>query len=425
MHSTTNTSLTPTKKILFDVTLLRKFPKRPTGILRVCAEFCNWFLKNAPSQVEFCFFEKTVKQFFFMHPSQIEAIVNTMCSPSPSTPLPKPSKSKLLQKIILLAKKFTLIVSSKRVNFKDYSIYFDLGLNARKSYLTTLLKHKMRHNFKLVTFCHDLIPALEPQFAWVETQKAFADINHFFKFIGEHSAHIFCVSKHTQKDLSFFLDSNNIPHPKMSIFINGSNLTHSSSTPLNALQDLIPNNFILYVSSIDKRKNHQVIYKAYRLLKEKGKENLPKIVFVGAHLGDAKSFLNYITWDPKVKDLFLTFDNVSDLELDWLYKNCLFTLYPSLYEGWGIPVAESLAHGKFCLASNATSIPEVGGDFVDYVHPLDTFAWATKISDYIDNPTILHDRTQRIKEQYKPQIWDTSIKEAYETLLELCTFSKN
>lgn len=409
----------PRKKILFDVTLLRKFPKRPTGILRVCAEFCNWFLKNAPSEVEFCFFEKTVKQFFFMSPAQVEAILENMCSTSPCSGEVKKSKSKLLQKIVLLAKKFVLIVSSKRVNFKDYSIYFDLGLNARKSYLMTLLKKKERYNLKLVTFCHDLIPALEPQFAWVETQKAFSDINHFFQFIGEHSAHIFCVSKHTQKDLAYFLKNHNIANPKTSIFINGSNLSNNSTELINAFHGLIPNNFILYVSSIDKRKNHQVIYKAYRLLKEQGKENLPKIVFVGARLGDAESFLNYITWDSKVKDLILTLDNVSDLELKWLYQNCLFTLYPSLYEGWGIPVAESLAHGKFCIASSATSIPEVGGDFVDYVHPLDTFAWAKKISDYCDNLDILHDRTERIKQQYKPQMWDNSIKEAYEMLLNL------
>lgn len=405
------------KKILFDVTLLRKFPKRPTGILRVCAEFCYWFLNNAASDVEFCFFEKSTKQFYFMDPAQVKTILHKMCDPS--TPTKQPSKKpKLFNKIDLLIKKIKLLITSKKVNFQECGVYFDLGLNARESYLTNLLKNKERYGFKLITFCHDLIPVLEPQFAWIESQKAFDEINHFFEFIGKYSDHIFCVSKYTQKDLTRFLKNHNIPLPSTSIFINGSNPTKKTSQTQKSFHNLTPNNFILYVSSIDKRKNQDIIYKAYRLLKERGIENLPKVVLVGAYLGDARSFLNYIKWDPNIKDLFVTLDNISDLELDWLYENCLFTVYPSLYEGWGIPVAESLNHGKFCLASNATSIPEVGGDFVEYIHPLDTFSWAQKIYEYISNPQMLQNRVQKIEQEYKPQTWDVSIKEAYNRILD-------
>ena len=73
--------------------------------------------------------------------------------------------------------------------------------------------------------------------------------------------------------------------------------------------------------------------------------------------------------------------HANDAELRALYENCEFFVYPSLYEGWGLPVAEALAFGKFVLASDRGSIPEVGGDLVEYIDPWNASAWAEAISD--------------------------------------------
>jgi glycosyltransferase involved in cell wall biosynthesis len=62
-------------------------------------------------------------------------------------------------------------------------------------------------------------------------------------------------------------------------------------------------------------------------------------------------------------------ENVSDAQLALLYSACYFTVFPSRAEGYGLPVAESLGAGKLCVASNATSIPEVAGDLADYFDP--------------------------------------------------------
>jgi glycosyltransferase involved in cell wall biosynthesis len=85
-----------------------------------------------------------------------------------------------------------------------------------------------------------------------------------------------------------------------------------------------------------------------------------------------------------------------------------FTLYPSLYEGWGLPVAESLAYGKFCLASSAASIPEVGGDLIEYIDPWDVPTWAERIKWYIDHDEDLRRKEQRISEEYQPPRWEDS-----------------
>ena len=60
---------------------------------------------------------------------------------------------------------------------------------------------------------------------------------------------------------------------------------------------------------------------------------------------------------------------LTDADLKVLYEGCLFTLFPSFYEGWGLPVTESLAFGKPCIASNRSSIPEAGGKLARYIDP--------------------------------------------------------
>jgi glycosyltransferase involved in cell wall biosynthesis len=96
---------------------------------------------------------------------------------------------------------------------------------------------------------------------------------------------------------------------------------------------------------------------------------------------------------------------LSDAELDVAYHHCQFTLFPSLAEGWGLPVAESLAHGKFCLASNRTSIPEVGGDLIDYFDPSDDDDVVAKIERLLFEPGYLAAREARLRTEYCPGTW--------------------
>ena len=65
----------------------------------------------------------------------------------------------------------------------------------------------------------------------------------------------------------------------------------------------------------------------------------------------------------------LILEHLDDQSLEYLYTHSQFTIFPSLLEGWGLPVGESLWFGKPCLASRASSIPEVGGRYVTYFDP--------------------------------------------------------
>ena len=86
-----------------------------------------------------------------------------------------------------------------------------------------------------------------------------------------------------------------------------------------------------------------------------------------------------IAHDPAVRDSVVVRHDVSDAALAWLYRECAFTLYPSFYEGWGLPVSESLAHGKFCIASTAPALVEAGQGLTKHIDPLDFVAWKSAI----------------------------------------------
>jgi glycosyltransferase involved in cell wall biosynthesis len=123
--------------------------------------------------------------------------------------------------------------------------------------------------------------------------------------------------------------------------------------------------------------------------------------------------------DPLVRDSIVLLQGASDGELSWLYRNCLWTLYPSLYEGWGLPVSESLAHGKFCLASDSSSLPEAGQGLARHLDPLDFRAWDAAIRELLSSPAIVAEAEQRIRQSYRPMTWQQSAEQLASHLSEL------
>jgi glycosyltransferase involved in cell wall biosynthesis len=85
-----------------------------------------------------------------------------------------------------------------------------------------------------------------------------------------------------------------------------------------------------------------------------------------------------------------------DAELAFLYQNCLFTVYPSYYEGWGLPIGESLWFRKLVVTSETSSMPEVGGSLVDYVNPYSIQSVLNGVKRALD-PDYVRERTAAIK----------------------------
>ena len=86
----------------------------------------------------------------------------------------------------------------------------------------------------------------------------------------------------------------------------------------------------------------------------------------------------------------------SDAELAWLYAQASFTLYPSWYEGWGLPLSESLAHGKTFIASDTSSLPEAGQGLGIHLDPYDLVSWGREVLRLTNDPAARSAMEQKI-----------------------------
>ena len=137
---------------------------------------------------------------------------------------------------------------------------------------------------------------------------------------------------------------------------------------------------------------------------------MPKLIIVGKKGWMAEEVYALLTKDTDIKSQVTIMHGVSDEELEWLYRNCTFTVFPSFYEGWGLPIAESLSHGKCCISSNTSSMPEVGKELVTYVSPYDIGSILEEIVRLADK-NIRTQMEQKIKDGYVATTWEDTFSE--------------
>ena len=167
----------------------------------------------------------------------------------------------------------------------------------------------------------------------------------------------------------------------------------------------LTSDFAISIGTIEPRKNHEVLYKAYLIMLKKKLLDQPfQIVFVGKKGWKSNDFLASLEQDERVRDRIIIL-SPSDEELDVLLRKCKFTLLPSFYEGWSLTLPESLSYGKLCLTADVDPLRETGGDLVEYIHPLDTGRWAERIAFYANNPASLTAMEERIAREWKATTW--------------------
>ena len=173
--------------------------------------------------------------------------------------------------------------------------------------------------------------------------------------------HIVAVSQYSR---NYFLKI--FPHfspekistiPEASRFSNQNSKKIKRPANIPAIQS---NQFWLNVGTLEPRKNQGRLLKAYALLKAEVGKTYP-LVFAGGKGWLLEHFENTIVELDLQDDIFLL-GYVSDDQLAWLYQNCFAFIYPSLFEGFGLPALEAMSMGAAVISSNTTSLPEVVGD---------------------------------------------------------------
>ncbi len=158
---------------------------------------------------------------------------------------------------------------------------------------------------------------------------------------------------------------------------------------------------MLYVSTIEARKNHTLLINVWRDCLAQGID-MPKLVLVGRYGWGIEAIRRIIEFDPLLRDRVVHFANIGDGELTWAYDHCLFTVYPSLIEGWGLPIGEALGRGRICVHASDPAQKEAAQDLMPHHHPHDFMGWRATILDLIDKPERRERLERIIKDRFRP-----------------------
>jgi glycosyltransferase involved in cell wall biosynthesis len=150
-----------------------------------------------------------------------------------------------------------------------------------------------------------------------------------------------------------------------------------------APDELLPEpGFVLAVGTLEPRKNLPRLVEAYRALDAAMQSRHPLVVVgaLGWQTGETLDSLRSLGGRAKM------LGHISDASLAELYRRCAVFCYPSLAEGFGLPVLEAMAAGAAVLTSNVSSLPEVGGGAVEYADPRDVASIAAALKGMLDSP---------------------------------------
>jgi glycosyltransferase involved in cell wall biosynthesis len=273
------------------------------------------------------------------------------------------------------------------------------------TFIDVLRTQKLQNNFKVIHLIYDMIPMFLPHVFGKPLPTNYT--NYMFEAISLSDL-LLPISESSRRDVEAFCKAELLPVPKMQVIRIGDALDEAG-TDLWPTQGVTAGNFILCVGTIEVRKNHVLLYTAYREAARRGLA-MPKLVIVGGIGAYASDVINQFLNDPVIKDNVLIKHKVDDAELRWLYTNCRFTVYPSVYEGWGLPIAESLAYGKVCIASDTSSMTEMAGDLIDYFSPYDSSACLEAIQNLMNDAVLRRKETQIVR-HYKPTSWDQTYQQ--------------
>ena len=161
--------------------------------------------------------------------------------------------------------------------------------------------------------------------------------------------------------------------------------------------------FFLCVSTIEPRKNHEMLIRAYNKFRSRNQQAI-LLVLVG---GPGWCMNNFIDWMRSTlwsSDIYML-GYVRDDELAWLYSNCIANLYPSYYEGFGLPVLECMEFGSPVIASNCQSISEIIANSGLLLPSQNEDAWVYSMERIVCEPTLRRELSEAALERCQAFSW--------------------
>jgi len=220
---------------------------------------------------------------------------------------------------------------------------------------------------KTCVLIHDCMPLMYPEYFPIENSR---DWRKGLESLKASTDLYLCNSKNTARDVREAILAGGPEAGKVDCMRLGEQFNKTPLEP-SEIEDVLSSHdvtrpYVLYTSTIEVRKNHALALRAWRqLLRDRGPD-IPLLVFVGNWGWKTRDLKDQLEDSNMLDGHVRVLNGVSDRSLAALYHDAEFTIFPSHYEGWGLPVRESQLHGKVCLAARNSAIVEAGGDLAVY-----------------------------------------------------------
>jgi glycosyltransferase involved in cell wall biosynthesis len=208
------------------------------------------------------------------------------------------------------------------------------------------------------------------------------------------AARVIAVSESTRQDVIRLCG---VPGERVVTVPNGVSATFSpaSNAEVGAFRQRkgLPDRFILFVGTLEPRKNLDRLVDAYAFLRQAG-ERIPPLIIAGGKGWFYQSIFRRVQ-ELGLTDVVLFPGFIPPGELAWWYRAADVFVYPSYFEGFGLPVLEAMACGTPVVTSTASSLPEVAGDAALLVAPEDAVALATALGQVLHDLALCEDLRSR------------------------------
>ena len=271
----------------------------------------------------------------------------------------------------------------------------------------------MPAGFPHVMVVHDIIYVLLPRYR----DRLYKRIATGLALRGiRRASHCIAVSHHTKKDM--------IEH--LGMRDDAISVAHIAADPRFAVplkldevdrvlrKHGLVRGYIYHGGGLDERKNAAGVLRAYALLAEESRPEsfanvLPPLVISGA--GAGRIHLEELAKKLGITDRIVFTGLVPQEELPAFYRGALIFLFPSYYEGFGLPVLEALSQGVPTVTANTSSLPEVGGDAVLYCDPDDAVGLAQQVRTLLADGELREKLSHLARKRAANFTWEAMVRE--------------
>jgi len=221
----------------------------------------------------------------------------------------------------------------------------------------------------------------------------------------DSASKVITISNFSKKEILKYI---NVPEEKIEVIYPGIDL-HKHKLDIsenNILKEYsLPKDYILFVGTIEPRKNLENLVKAFNLLiNNKKYKKKYDLVIVGKLGWKYEGFLKTLE-TLGIKDKVKLLGYIPNDELPAIYKHASVFVYPSIYEGFGLPVLEAMVYGTPVITSNVSSLPEATGDAALLVNPHDEKQIAEGMYKVLSDPELKRQLIKRGRKQVKKFSW--------------------